>query len=81
MTVETVKKAIDDAGGAAVVASEFKINPVSVYEWIKKGRVPADRAPSIERLCNGTVLCEQICPDVDWAYLRTTTTEVEQATP
>lgn len=33
-------------------------------------RIPAEYCPSIERLVNRAVTCEQLRPDVDWAYLR-----------
>jgi DNA-binding transcriptional regulator YdaS (Cro superfamily) len=32
--------------------------------------VPADRCPVIERETGGAVRCEELRPDVDWAYLR-----------
>ncbi|AIY40160.1 hypothetical protein LT85_1002 [Collimonas arenae] len=79
MTPENeVKKAVDEAGGAAVVAKFFGIHPVSVYEWIEKGRVPADRAPDLEKLCNGAVLCEVLAPGTNWQYLRSTHAETEK---
>lgn len=67
-----VKEAIEKAGGAAAVASHFGISPVSVYEWIKRGLVPADRCPEIEKFSNGAARCEALNDDVDWSYLRAT---------
>lgn len=73
MTTENeVKRAVDDAGGAAVVARFFGISTVSVYEWIEKGRVPDGRAPDLEKLCNGSVPCEVLAPGPNWPYLRST---------
>jgi len=65
-----IKEAMDRAGGVAVVAAHFKISPVSVYEWIKRGLVPADKCPEIEKLSGGAARCEDMNNRVDWAYLR-----------
>ncbi|WP_284459594.1 helix-turn-helix domain-containing protein [Cupriavidus campinensis] len=71
MTVDNVaKRAIKAAGGAPTVAKLFGINPVSVYGWIENNRIPAERCPSLERAAKGVVRCEEMRPDVDWAYLR-----------
>lgn len=68
-----VKEAIERAGGATAVASHFGIRPVSVYEWIKRGLVPADRCPEIEKFSNGAARCEELNGEVDWQFLRNTT--------
>lgn len=71
MTVENIaKRAIKAAGGARSVAKLFSINPVSVYGWIENDRIPAERCPALEREGRGAVRCEEMRPDVDWAYLR-----------
>lgn len=49
-----MKDAIAAAGGAAAVAQQFGINPVSVYEWIKKDRLPADRVIPLAELTKWT---------------------------
>lgn len=46
----STKDAIAAAGGASVVAQQFKINPVSVYEWIREGRLPANRVIPLAEL-------------------------------
>lgn len=79
MSKETVKEAIDLAGGTSEIASLFDIAPASVSGWIARGRVPAEHCPAIERHTGGKVRCEDLRPDVDWAYLRTPGTDVEQA--
>jgi len=61
---------IKEAGGAATVASWFGISVISVYEWIKRGTVPAERCPEIERLSLGRVLCEDLNDSVDWSFVR-----------
>lgn len=46
----STKDAIAAAGGASVVAQQFNINPVSVYEWIRKDRLPAERVIPLAEL-------------------------------
>lgn len=44
-----------------------------VYQWINGIRpISAERCPAIEKATNGKVRCEELRPDVDWAYLRGT---------
>ena len=69
-TQTQVKEAIARAGGVAAVATHFGISPVSVYEWIKRGYVPADKCPEIEKFSNGVSRCEALNAKVDWEYLR-----------
>jgi len=40
-----------------------------VSHWLKVG-VPAAYCPTIEKLTDGQVRCEELAPDVDWAVLR-----------
>ena len=65
-----IKESIERAGGVSAVALHFGINPVSVYEWITRGCVPADKCPEIEKFSNGKSRCEELNDKVDWAYLR-----------
>lgn len=69
---DAIKRAIELAGGAAKVAALFNISRISVYDWVYKCRIPAARCPAIERATDGQVRCEDMRPDVDWAYLRNT---------
>jgi DNA-binding transcriptional regulator YdaS (Cro superfamily) len=41
----------------------------------KSQRLGADLCINIERESNGLVLCEDLRPDVDWAYIRSTKNE------
>lgn len=60
-------------GRASRLAREINSNPVSVHEWAtEKKPVPARFCPRIEKATNGQVTCEELNPDVDWAYLRKT---------
>jgi len=47
-----IEDAVIEAGGAAKVASEFEINPVSVYEWITRDKLPAPRVIPLAKLTN-----------------------------
>lgn len=66
-------------GEVARLASEIGVAPSVVSQW-KNGvrNVPADRCPAVERATEGAVRCEDLRPDVDWAYLRGTDCAVEQ---
>lgn len=39
-----------------------------VEHWLKAKKVPADKAPAVERVTG--VHCELLCPGVDWAVVR-----------
>lgn len=60
-------------GTSAKLARTIGVNQVMIGQWrygIK--RVPAERCPALERATEGAVRCEDLRPDVDWAYLRGT---------
>jgi DNA-binding transcriptional regulator YdaS (Cro superfamily) len=60
-------------GGQSALARALGVTPPTVNEWIKGKRpVPAERCPTIERITNGAVRCEDLRPDVDWPFLRAT---------
>lgn len=71
MSKSALLKACELMGGQAAMAREFRIKPASVSGWLDS-RVPAERCPDIERLTGGAVRCEDLRPDVDWAFLRAT---------
>lgn len=49
------------------------VSQVIISQWKTGARqVPAERCPAIERATGGAVRCEDLRPDVDWAYLRST---------
>lgn len=47
------------------------MRPQVVGNWRHRG-VPAEYCPAIERATRGTVRCEDLRPDIDWAVLRCT---------
>nr|WP_288090810.1 helix-turn-helix domain-containing protein [Thauera sp.] len=66
-------KALEVVGGAAKLASMLGVTTQAVCFWRDGARrIPAEHCPSIERATAGAVRCEDLRPDVDWAYLRGT---------
>lgn len=73
MQTNAIEKACGIIGGQTALARLIGIATPTVNQWVKNKRpVPAERCPSIERATNGAVRCEDLRPDVDWAYLRGT---------
>lgn len=71
MTKDAIAKACKAVGGQAALARSLNVTPATVSQWVNEVRpVPAERCPSIERITQGAVRCEDLRPDVDWAYLR-----------
>jgi DNA-binding transcriptional regulator YdaS (Cro superfamily) len=65
-----LREAIKRAGGPTRVAAVIGTTRGAIYDFIQRGRVPAEHCPKIERSTNGVVRCEELNPDVDWSYLR-----------
>jgi DNA-binding transcriptional regulator YdaS (Cro superfamily) len=66
-----IQRAIELMGGPAQTAEKLEVSVKLVYFWRDGTRRPgAGVCPTIERLTEGAVLCEQLCPEVDWAQLR-----------
>ena len=75
-----LKIACEKVGGQAVLARLLGVKAPTVNQWVHAARpIPAERCPVIERLTAGAVTCEDLRPDVDWAYLRGTRCEGKQA--
>jgi DNA-binding transcriptional regulator YdaS (Cro superfamily) len=73
MDKKALRAACDLIGGQAALARYLGVKPPTVNQWVKSERpVPAERCPAIERATSGAVRCEDLRPDVDWAYLRAT---------
>jgi len=56
-------------GGRGTLAKQLGVSVAAIGNWKTRG-VRAEKCPSIERLTNGLVRCEVLCPDVDWDYIR-----------
>lgn len=66
-----IDRAIESAGSMKALADALGVTKAAVFQWKFPGRrVPAQHCPAIERLTLGAVRCEELRPDVDWAYLR-----------
>ena len=64
-------RAVAAAGSINKLAVILGVSKGAVWQWSLPGRqVPAEHCPAIERITSGAVRCEELRPDVDWAYLR-----------
>ncbi len=70
--MNALKAAEKVIGSQSALARAVGVVPQVVNNWHRRGNVPADYCPSIERATQGQVTCEQLRPDVDWAVLRGT---------
>ena len=73
--VDALAEAVAQIGSQSAFAdrlSRLTTEPVSqarVWNWLNRDKkAPAEVCPLIERLTN--IPCERLRPDVDWAYLR-----------
>lgn len=77
-----INKACELLGGPSAAARKLGVKAPTVSQWRSGKRpIPADRCPEIERATAGAVTCEQLRPDVDWAYLRGSASNVRRETP
>lgn len=68
---EALDKAAATVGSMQALAEGLGVTKGAVGQWKLPGRrVPAEHCPTIERMTNSAVLCEQLRPDVDWAVVR-----------
>lgn len=66
-------KAIEIIGGPSKMAGALGVTPQAVCFWRDgKRQLAAEYCPAIERATNGAVTCEELRPEVDWAYIRKT---------
>lgn len=75
--MNALRIAIDLFGSQALLAKEIGVSPQVISNWIKRGNIPAEYCPDIDRATNGRVRCEELRPDLEskWAYLRGTKKE------
>lgn len=66
--MDGLDRAIQKAGSVVALAKGINAAISAPSMWKKRGRVPADKCPAIERFTG--VPCEELRPDVDWAVLR-----------
>ncbi len=66
-------------GGQAALASALGVSRGAVPQWKQAGRnVPAEYCPTIERLTEGKVTCEQLRPEIEWEVLRLQSAPADQ---
>lgn len=74
-----IKKACDIIGSQAALAKLLGVTQGYISQLATGHRqIPAEYCPAIEAATNGTVRCEEMRPDVQWAYLRATDCPVDQ---
>jgi DNA-binding transcriptional regulator YdaS (Cro superfamily) len=66
---DALRKAVEEFGSLAGFCARLGVKYQKVQFWFKN-RVPAEYCPRIERLVERRVRCEELRPDIDWAYLR-----------
>ncbi len=64
---------IRELGGPVNLSRRLGIRSQAVSLWARKGRIPAERVPQLERVAleiGSPLRAECMRPDVDWAVLR-----------
>jgi DNA-binding transcriptional regulator YdaS (Cro superfamily) len=74
-----LRRAILICGGQSALASAIGLTQSHVWNWLSRASIPAEHCPAIERATQRAVRCEQLRPDVDWAYLRAVCEELAEA--
>ncbi|HDZ0806617.1 helix-turn-helix domain-containing protein [Klebsiella pneumoniae] len=70
-SLEAISEACRIVGGQAALSRNLGISSPTVNQWTTGIRqIPAERCPAIEKATGGAVTCEELRPDIDWAYLR-----------
>lgn len=74
---EAIREAAKVMAGPAKLAARLGVSKSTVSQWLTDDArlsrpVPPKHCPIIERLTEGRVRCEQLHPEIDWAYLRAT---------
>jgi DNA-binding transcriptional regulator YdaS (Cro superfamily) len=74
-----LKTYLSPRGRVNELAALIGVPAALMSQWKVGARpVPAERCPAIEKATAGAVRCEDLRPDVDWAYLRATDCAVEK---
>jgi DNA-binding transcriptional regulator YdaS (Cro superfamily) len=76
--MNAIERAIQRVGSQASLARALGVAQQVVNNWLRRGNVPAAHCPSIEKATAGLVTCEELRPDVDWAYLRASRCDVPE---
>lgn len=65
-----LERAARAVGGRSQLADALRCGVTALGNWKRRG-VPAERCPTIERITERQVTCEEMRPDVEWHVLRT----------
>ena len=68
--MDALLKAIEHVGGQTALAKKLGTSKQTVHAWVSRGNVPAEWAPSIERVTDRFVTAEELCTDVEWWVIR-----------
>jgi len=64
MYTTNIRRAVDAAGGQTALATALGIRQGHVSQWLRRGKVPADRVLAIEAAIGGEVTRYELRPDV-----------------
>jgi DNA-binding transcriptional regulator YdaS (Cro superfamily) len=67
---KSLNQAIYLLGSQKALADAIGVSPKTIWAWVNRKSVPAEHCPAIEKATSGAIRCEDLRPDVDWAYLR-----------
>lgn len=68
---EALDKAVAKIGSMRALGESLGVTKGAVGQWKLPGRhIPAEHCPSIEKLTDGAVRCEELRPDVEWSVVR-----------
>lgn len=66
-----IERAISYMGNASRLAEAMGCSVQAVCFWRDgKRKIDAETAMLMERVTGGQVACEELCPGVDWTYIR-----------
>lgn len=63
LPVSIIEKAVDRAGKAGKVARSLGISRISVYEWVEKDRLPANRVLALAELTSWEFTPHMLAPE------------------
>lgn len=63
-SVESLERACRVCGSQIELATRLGISSPSISEWKRRGRVPVERCPDIERATAGQITRHDLRPDV-----------------
>ncbi|QXW27181.1 helix-turn-helix domain-containing protein [Acinetobacter johnsonii] len=68
---DALEKAIKIVGSKSALARGLGITPWALSKW-NFNKIPEDRCLPIEELTKSKVKAEQLRPDINWAFIRST---------